>query len=80
MRQSQGWQGAQTIPREVTWDAAASALLLNPVAEVALLRGSQLYAQDGVDLTGHNTSETVRCPGPPFAPPALPLTSSDAAP
>jgi hypothetical protein len=47
----QGWQGAQTLPREVTYDAAAASLLLNPVAEVERLRQRQLF--DGhFDLLG----------------------------
>lgn len=40
----QGWQGMQTLPREVTLDPEAGTLLLRPVKEVAALRRGVLHA------------------------------------
>lgn len=38
-----GWQGAQTLPREITYDADSRALLLNPVRETERLRQGVLF-------------------------------------
>ena len=45
----QGWQGVQTIPRSVTYDADADELLFYPVVEIEQLRQEVLY-QDNVTL------------------------------
>jgi sucrose-6-phosphate hydrolase SacC (GH32 family) len=39
----QGWQGAHTLPREVTLDADSRALVMNPVKEVESLRTQLLH-------------------------------------
>ena len=39
----QGWQGVQTIPRVVTYDASLNELVLYPIAEVERLRVGTLY-------------------------------------
>lgn len=54
----QGWQGAQTIPREVTYDKASQTLLFNPVHETAQLRVKTLASLQG-NLTDHATPATV---------------------
>ena len=40
----QGWQGSQTLPREVTLDAETGVLLMNPIAETAQLRSTSLFS------------------------------------
>ena len=40
----QGWQGVQTIPREVTYDGDSATLLFYPIEEVSLLRNDSLYS------------------------------------
>lgn len=45
----QGWQGVQTIPRSVTYDAELDELLFYPIVEVEQLRQEVLY-QDNVTL------------------------------
>ena len=39
----QGWQGVQTIPRVVTYDAGLDELVFYPVVEVEQLREETLY-------------------------------------
>ena len=39
----QGWQGVQTIPRTITYDAELDELLFYPVVEVEQLRQEALY-------------------------------------
>lgn len=39
----QGWQGVQTIPRVVTYDADLDELVFYPVAEIDQLRNEILY-------------------------------------
>ncbi|KAI3424966.1 hypothetical protein D9Q98_008347 [Chlorella vulgaris] len=41
-----GWQGAQVLPRVVTYDADTQQLLLNPVEAAASLRQERLYSGD----------------------------------
>jgi hypothetical protein len=41
-----GWQGAQVLPRVVTYDAGTQQLLLNPVEAAASLRQERLYSGD----------------------------------
>lgn len=45
----QGWQGVQTIPRSITYDAELDELLFYPVVEVEQLRQELLY-RDNVTL------------------------------
>ncbi len=46
----QGWQGAQTLPREITLDADSRALVMKPVKEVEGLRMQLLYSGPAVQL------------------------------
>lgn len=46
----QGWQGAQTLPREITLDEASRALMMNPVKEVETLRTQLLYNSSALSL------------------------------
>lgn len=39
----QGWQGVQTIPRVVTYDAELNELVFYPIVEVEQLRREVLY-------------------------------------
>lgn len=52
----QGWQGAHTLPREVQLDAESASLLMNPVAEVALLRQRLLYSNATLQLPDNSSS------------------------
>lgn len=52
----QGWQGAHTLPREVTFDATSSALLMNPVQEVAALRTGLLANATGLSFLSNATT------------------------
>ena len=47
---AQGWQGSQTLPREVTLDAVTGTLLMTPVPELALLRSELLFSGPVDDL------------------------------
>lgn len=57
--QNLGWQGAQTIPREITYDNASATLLFNPVAEIANLREAELYNKRA-NLTDNTNASNVR--------------------
>ena len=52
----QGWQGAHTLPREVTLDAASNALLMNPALEVAGLRAELLLNSSALSLPSNATT------------------------
>ena len=39
----QGWQGVQTIPRVVTYDAGLNELVFYPIEEVEQLHSEELY-------------------------------------
>lgn len=39
----QNWQGAQSIPRDITYDAELNELLFYPIVEIDQLRGQLLY-------------------------------------
>ena len=72
----QGYQGAQTLLREVTLDAELGALLMNPLPEMAQLRGDVLFSgpADGLqyanatqvcgDASLHPYTPTSSPPGP----------------
>lgn len=60
---SQGWQGAQTLPREVSLDADSRALIFNPVREVAELRSQVLYTSAALALPS-NGSQVRAIPVP----------------
>ena len=53
----QGYQGAQTLLREVTLDAELGALLMNPIPETALLRGTALFSGPVDSLQPANATE-----------------------
>ena len=52
----QGWQGAHTLPREITFDAASNTLLMNPVHEAAALRAGLLANATGLSLPSNATT------------------------
>ncbi|EIE20550.1 hypothetical protein COCSUDRAFT_67413 [Coccomyxa subellipsoidea C-169] len=54
---SLGWQGAQTLPREVTLDMDSRALIMNPVQELTLLRSTLLYNKSAVTLPSNGSQE-----------------------
>lgn len=39
----QNWQGAQSIPRDITYDSELNELVFYPIVEVEQLRGQALY-------------------------------------
>ncbi|CAD7702579.1 unnamed protein product [Ostreobium quekettii] len=47
---ARGWQGLQTIPREVQVDLETGQLLMTPIGEVEALRSAQLFEQGGMKL------------------------------
>lgn len=51
----QGYQGAQTLPREVTIDLESRALIMYPVQEVALLRSKALYNNSAILLPSNGS-------------------------
>ena len=53
----QGYQGAQTLLREVTLDAELGALLMNPIPETALLRELSLFSGPVDGLQPANATE-----------------------
>ena len=56
----QGWQGVQTIPRVVTYDADLDELVFYPVAELEQLRNETLY-QGAVTLNQVNPRQSYFC-------------------
>ena len=56
----QGYQGAQTLLREVTLDAELGALLMNPLPEMAELRGNVLFSGPVNALQPANATEVCK--------------------
>ncbi|CAL8464935.1 g4470 [Coccomyxa elongata] len=54
---SLGWQGAQTLPREVSLDADSRALIFNPIREVTELRSQMLYSNAALALPSNGSQE-----------------------
>ncbi len=51
----QGWQGAQTLPREVSLDDDSRALIFNPIREVTELRSQVLYSNAALALPSNGS-------------------------
>ena len=56
----QNWQGAQSIPRDITYDAELNELVFYPIVEIEQLRGQRLYM-------GNATFRSVSCGYPTSA-------------
>lgn len=63
----QGWQGAQTLLREVSLDSDTGALLMNPLPELADLRSAVLFdgsvsdLQPAADVKHNVGADTLHC-------------------
>jgi len=58
-----GFQGALTLPREITYDPEFQDILLNPIPELSALRESLLF--NGTTKVTSSTETTLEMKGPP---------------